>query len=203
MNGLKKAIVGLGLVGLLSSPYLLGKANAEEVASKKQEISQLEQKANSYFGTKAPDEALYNLIDGIDDMHIGELTIEGKYDEVLPLIEKVDIIKDYDLTSLDNRRKLNFASVVGNIGSSYYSKKMYEEATRFGAMAVELDPTNQLHWRNLALDYKELGKSKKNKIFLLRSIELYKKVIEVSGKYSEEAKKIIETINTKYLPDSN
>ncbi len=29
MNGLKKAVVGLGLVGLLSSPYLLNKASAE------------------------------------------------------------------------------------------------------------------------------------------------------------------------------
>ncbi len=202
MNGLKKAIVGLGLVGLLSSPYLVSRANAEE--PKKQEASQLEKEANSYFGTKAPDEVLYKLIEVYNQEKSENLYQSNNYDSLIQYCKNfVDILEKYNITKLNLNAKRVAAQIYDDFGSGLYGKKQYEESIPFNKKATELDPDNQLFWRNLALTYKELGKSKNNRIFLLRSIEFYKKVIELNGKYSEEAQKVIEVINTKYLPNSN
>ncbi len=193
MNGLKKAVVALGLVGLLSSPYLLSKANAEEP---KQVTSQLEEKA-SLFGTKEPDEGLYKIIDSMNTNETNGLVKKRQYDEAIKILSLLEQINNYNLLNLDKEKKKILSDSYNNLGVAFAGLGNYnlnfqtEKAIISYKKAVQLNPNNDVAHDNLAFLYHELKIYEK----ALQEIDIALKLNPNNFIYKIEKKKILEEMS--------
>jgi len=212
MNRIKKAIAALGLVGLLySGMQQPGYAQENKKNSKQAQASILEIKVdeirvdeNHLFGTKEPDKDLYKLID--------ELSAEYKKFEAdkwmevsFSVIQRLDEIRKYDITKVNNENRRKISTIFNNFGHIFYNRGDYENSIKFRELSVEADPTDQLGYRNLALSYQELAIKTNKKEYFLKSLEFYKKCIEIdpNGRFSGECGRMIKLINEKFLPAAN
>jgi tetratricopeptide (TPR) repeat protein len=206
MNIPKRARTPLTIAATLF--YVLNAAGcgyAQPTQKTEQKGSRLEETVSSaHSGLKEPDSRLYELIETLDYERLIKLVDENRYaGEVGPYKERLDQIAQYDLSSVKKKDRHKVAQVYNSIGAINFVEKNYEEAVEFYTKAVEMDDSYALFYRNLGLAYKELGKQEKNRQYLEKALEYYDRCLELEPENSSRAqrvKRVIEVINTKYLP---
>lgn len=176
MSRLKKAIAALGLVGLLSSPYLANKAGAEE--PKKQEVS-LEEQCRDYKLVEMKPEAKKHYNAGVLQH------MKKNYDSAISEYQKAH--------ELDPAAR----SPPHQIGVCYRKKGDLNKALEWYLKAIEIDPCFHLPYGSLSLIYFELGDYEKSIFYgklKLETPECVGKEREVVLERIQEAKKILNNI---------
>jgi tetratricopeptide (TPR) repeat protein len=169
MNGLKKAVAALGLVGLLSSPYLLGKAGAEENVA---QIQNHIEEAQKYFQTA-----------------------EDNYQSCFKEKKCDFVIEQYKKAIQLNP---NFAQAYHHLGAAYIETKQFDEAIPYLKKAVELEPKDAMIHRNLSLAYIELGEKRMDKNLIYLGLAEAEKIFELESPNSDLYKQATNIIkNTK------
>ena len=118
----------------------------------------------------------------------------------LPVFEQ---LKKYDISHLPMSEKRIIAHLFNNLGTANIRLMQYEQAISYLELAVGIEPQNAFAHRNLGYALKEVGKVNKNRVYLLKAIEEYKKVIALEKKDSDLYKRVsrvIYKIQNVYLP---
>ncbi len=192
--GLNRTISLAGIVAALAGTALAGEATKVAYNTTQDSVDQRVKKE-----LKKPDAQLYGLIGEWQKVE----GLDGKWQEVLDLYrQRTATVRDYNLDFLPVNDRKHLGIIMNDFGISLYSLGKLEESLPYLNLAVDLNPTDQIPLRNLALVHKELGKTHNDKNNLVKAISLYEATIRLnpSSDLAVESKNMISIIQSKYLP---
>ena len=160
--------------------------------------------ASDTFLHKRPDKMLEDIVDELKTSLLNREVADnpsGFLQKYLPVFQ---LLKTYDITHLPKSEKRIMAHLFNNLGTANIRLRRYEEAIPYLELAVATEPDNGFARRNLGYALKETGKARKDKAYLLKAIEEYRKVIALEEKDSDLSKRVTRAINkiqNVYLPN--
>ena len=159
--------------------------------------------ASDTFFQKTPDWTLEGIVNRLKTAPLNQEVADdpnGFLHTYLPVFEQ---LRRYDISHLPESEKSIIAHLYNNLGTAKIRLMLYEEAIFYLELAVGVEPQNAFAHRNLGYALKEAGKVKKNRFYLLKAIEEYRKVIALEKKDSDLYKRVsrvIHKIQNVYLP---
>jgi len=179
MNRLRKAIMTLGLVGLLSSPLLAEEAKKEQPKSSTSLVEQC--KTHKPYVPKPEIKAKY---DALEQKYNTDCHEKKQCQESIQELEKII------------QQDPKFADAYHRLGTAFIETKEYEKAIPYLEKAVQLDACNAEIYRNLKIAHAIVGVTKKDKNLINLAISEAEKVCQLSPgtKLCEEAQITIKNL---------